>query len=307
MEPPDHDAEALVPEARPTEPRRRPGGGISTGSLLGSILLHLAALFLVIVLAPQRGAGEHDAVLIDIGQFVLPEPAPTSPEVPPKVAGLPEPAPPPEAPADGAPAEIPTEDAAAPEEPPATEPSQSAQEPESASPEAAEKTEATAPVPESTLPHEHGAYDPFEVYKASLAERVSQVMTTALRDFPILRVFRGRLVVHLYLNREGRPEWFTDQAGLFIRGAAICLHHKGYQIEPVVPMSEATFRWHCEALDQRVVAAINAAAPYPAAPPGVTVPRELSYVFDLPDTPAPVPSPAPPNGQSGGSSPPPQG
>ena len=48
-------------------------------------------------------------------------------------------------------------------------------------------------------------------------------------------------------------------------------------------MNEPTFQWHTEALDVEVVKAINEGAPYPEAPPGLTIPQELSYVFDLPE------------------------
>jgi outer membrane biosynthesis protein TonB len=293
METLETDVEEPLMDARPVGLRRRPGGGMSSESLLASFLLHLAVLFLVIVFAPDRPGREHDAVLIDISKFVLPEAssaAPPAPDKPvPPTAEAPQPAPPQGA-AD-APVEIPEDEvAAAQEEEPPKPPEKEAppQEPAAApAPEApttqAAKTEATPPVPESSLPHEHGAYDPFEVYKAALAERVNRAMSGVLNESPILRVFRGRLVVHLYLDQEGRPVWFTDQAGLQIRGAAICLHHKEYQIEPIIPMNEPTFMWYSGALDGEVVKAINDGAPYPAAPPGLTIPHELSYVFDLPD------------------------
>lgn len=285
MQEPEHLPEPESPPP-PTAPRRRRGGGMSAESFLASLLLHLAALFLVIVFAPDRPDAEHDTVLLNIGDFVLPEssgpePSPDPAEELAEADDAPTPGP-------EAPVAIPADDVATrPPEPPAErKPEAEEAKPEPPAPDRAAAPD-TPPVPESSLPHRHGEYDPFEAYKAALAERVNEVLVAALDDYPILRAFRGKLVVHLYLDQQGRLQWFTDQAGLFIRGAAICLHHRGYQIRPAVPMPDHVFRRHCEALDQYVVKVINDGAPYPAPPPGLDISSfgELSYVFELPDEP----------------------
>lgn len=274
----------------PPLPRRRRGGGMSTESFLASLLLHLAALFLVILYAPDRPSREHDTVLLNIGEFVLPEsPAPAVPEAQEAPAAAETP---PAPVADGA-VQVPARDVPVkPEAPvkPPEDPAPQAAKAETPKADAARPPAGppTPPVPESSLPHQHGEYDPFEIYKAALAERVNEVLVAALNDYPILRAFRGKLVVHLYLDQQGRLRWFNDQAGLFIRGAAICLHHRGYQIQSIMPMPAEVFRRHCDALDQYVVKAINDGAPYPAPPPGLDIDSygELSYVFELPDQPS---------------------
>ncbi len=276
--------------------------GWSTESLLASLLLHLAVLLGVILFAPRGGSDHHDGVVVDIGSFTLPAPraapepaapppdtedgiavpsvaATFKPEEPeaeaPSPAGeeVPSEPPPPEEPVTEAPAPDPAppevEEVASepppPEDPVAEAPESAAEAPGEA---VAEAGAAHPPIPEVALPHELGPYDPFEAYKAALAQRVHD-LTASVEFLPARTLFVGKLAVHLYLDPDG---WHREDP-------KVCLGHSDIYLAAMMPGPVA--QRHFQVLVHGVVNALTTGAPFPPAPPGIEIPRELTTFIAL--------------------------
>lgn len=233
--------------------RRRVPGGFSAESLLASILAHLAVVFLVIVLAPNRSADRHDGPVFDLTQFVLPEASAVtdkaSPDAP---VAVPRPAP--EA---GAPVEIPARD---------DEPVEEAAAAPSEEPPPQETVQAPA---EPSPPNAEVADDPVEEYVATVASLVEKVSYQKLR---IRAHFTGEVTVHLTLNALGMhvrpPEVCRDQDSLL----------NLYTLFNMGP--EAAYRAFIRQ-KREIEDALVEVGRYPPWPPGVDVPRVLTFIFPL--------------------------
>lgn len=226
------------------------GGGFSVQALLGSVALHLAAVFVVLVFAADRHGPRHDVVRVDLSNFTPPGVEKPQAERPPaKEAPSLAPSVPTAAPPNAREVAMP--------EPRAQEPSPP---PEPVRETAQQEAAVQGPVSQA-VPSEEPVPDR-DVYQAFVEATYRRLDEATSRSWQYARImvdkgfFGGEYHFHVLISPDG---WSSEVQ--FIPGKSSILFNSSLDAE--------TRDRHIGRFIQLFTADVRAGTPYPATPPSV--------------------------------------